>query len=172
MIEPEQHPELAGLTTKISGARRGKVLNLYKALLHSPQLAESWFGHLNAVRWGTTLHGRLRELIIIRVAFLVGAAYALRQHIPKLATAEGVSEETCKALSDWRSSALFSAAERAALEYTDAVTNSATVSDQVFAALAAHYDTRSILEITVLAATYNMHARVTNALQIDLEQDP
>jgi hypothetical protein len=36
----------------------------YKALLHNPTLAETWFQHLNAVRWGTGLSGRLREILI------------------------------------------------------------------------------------------------------------
>lgn len=172
LIEPGEHPELAGLIDKFSGARRGKVLNLYKLLLASPQIADGWFGHMNGVRWGTSLSGRLRELIIIRVAWLLDAAYAKRQHIPKLAAADGVDEATCQALADWRASKLFDEAERAALAYTDAVTTSAKVPDEVFAALKPHFSSREILEITVLAATYNMHARVTNALELDLEVDP
>lgn len=172
LIEPGEHPELAGLSAKFSGARRGKVLNLYKLLLQSPEVADGWFGHMNAVRWGTSLSGRVRELIIIRVAWLLDAAYAKRQHIPKLAAADGVDEATCNALADWRGSGTFSAAERALLAYVDAVTTSAKVPDDVFAALGSHYDARAIVEITVIAATYNMHARVTNAVQLDLELDP
>lgn len=173
MIDPGEHPELAGLVDRISGARRGKLLNLYKALLQSPPVAEGWFGHINGLRFAATISGRLRELLIIRVAYLADAAYALRQHIPKLAAAEGVDAATCAALADWQASpGLFSEAERAALAFADEVTLKAKASDATFGALAAHYDPRAIVEITVLVSTYNMHARFTNALQLDLEVDP
>lgn len=172
LIEPGEQPELAGLVAKFSGARRGKVLNLYKLLLASPQVADGWFGHMNGVRWGTSLSGRVRELIIIRVAWLLDAAYAKRQHIPKLAAADGVEEATCHALAEWRGSPLFSAAEQALLAFVDAVTAGGKVPDDVFAALKSHFDERAIVEITVVAATYNMHVRVTNALELDLEVDP
>ena len=38
-IEESEHPELAGLIDRIRGARGGRLLNFYRALLHSPQLA-------------------------------------------------------------------------------------------------------------------------------------
>src|SRR3712207_8058502 len=41
--------------------RRGSLLGIYKALLHNRRLAETWFNHLNAVRWETSLSGRSEE---------------------------------------------------------------------------------------------------------------
>ena len=83
-IDPEQRPELAPLAQRISGARRGRVINVYRALLNSPPLAETWFEHLNAVRWKTSLPGRLREIVIIRIGHLAHVAYIIKQHVPKL----------------------------------------------------------------------------------------
>jgi len=70
LIEEDNHPELADLIARIRGARRGRLINIYKLLLHSPALAESWLAHNNAVRWKTELDGRLRELVIIRIGLM------------------------------------------------------------------------------------------------------
>jgi alkylhydroperoxidase family enzyme len=171
LIEEKDHPEIAPLIDKIKAGRRGGLLNVYKLLLHSPPLAETWLDHVGAVRWKTALSGRLRELLVIRIARVNGVDYVLHQHIPALAEAEGVTLAECDALADWRASAAFSAAERAALAYADAMVRETSVPDDVFAELRRHYDERAIVEISVLVGTYLMHNRVMKALKIDLEAD-
>lgn len=161
--------ELAPLVDRIRAGRRGELLKLYKVLLHSPPLAETWFDHMGAVRWRTQLEGRLRELAIIRVAYLCGADYALRQHIPKLAEADGVTTAECKALAAWQDAPLFDARERAVLAYVDAMTRDIEVADEIIAALRVHFSQRQLVELTVLVATYNMHARFVRALRIEPE---
>ena len=52
-IDEDEHPELAELAGRIRAKRRGRLINVYRLLLHSPPLAESWFAHNNAVRWST-----------------------------------------------------------------------------------------------------------------------
>lgn len=171
LIDPETRADLGPLVERVKGSRRGKLINVYRLLLHNPTLAGTWFEHVNAVRWATTLTGRLRELVIIRIGYLNRADYIIRQHVPKLALADGVSEAECAALADWQASNAFSSMERAVLAYTDALTRDAAVNDETYAAAARHFDERGILELTVLISTYNMHSRVMNALAIDLEQE-
>ena len=167
LIEEDSHPELADLIARIRGARRGRLINIYKLLLHSPALAESWFAHNNAVRWKTELDGRLRELVIIRIGLLTGVEYIVRQHVPALAIPEGLTLDECKALKDWRPSGLFGERDRAVLAYTDAMTREIQIPDAVFAPLKGFFSERGIVELTVLIGTYNMHVRVLQALQID-----
>ena len=80
LIQEQDHPEFAELVEKIRAGRRGRMINIYRMLLNSPPLAESWFNHSNAVRWRTTLDGRLREIVIIRMGHLARCDYVLRQH--------------------------------------------------------------------------------------------
>ncbi|MGA7486268.1 MAG: carboxymuconolactone decarboxylase family protein [Xanthobacteraceae bacterium] len=169
LIQEQDHPELADAIEKYRAGRRGKLINIYRMLLNSPALAESWFNHSNAVRWKTTLDGRLREIIIIRMGHLAKSQYVLRQHVPSLALADGLTLAECDALADWRASTLFSARERAALAYADTMTRDITVPDAVFAEVERHFDARGIVELTVLVGTYNMNARVLQALELDLE---
>jgi alkylhydroperoxidase family enzyme len=169
LIDAKDHPEFAELVEKFSAGRRGKLINIYRMLLNSPALAESWFNHSNAVRWKTALDGRLREIVIIRLGHLTHAAYVLRQHVPALALADGLSLAECDALADWQGTAFFSARERAALAYADVMTQKIVVPDEIFAEVKRHFDTRQIVELTVLIGTYNMNARVLQALELDLE---
>jgi alkylhydroperoxidase family enzyme len=169
LIQEQDHPEFAELIEKFRAGRRGRLINIYRMLLNSPALAESWFNHSNAVRWRTSLDGRLREIIIIRMGHLAGSQYVLRQHVPALALADGLTLKECDALADWRNSAFFSERERAALAYADTMTRDIKVPDAVFAEVKRHFDDRQIVELTVLIGTYNMNARVLEALELDLE---
>jgi len=171
LIEEAEHPELAEVIGRIKAGRRGGLLNVYKLLLHSPALAQTWFDHNGAVRWKTALTGRLREIVIIRIAHLNGIDYVLAQHVPGLALAEGLMLAECEALADWRASGLFDARERAALAYAEAMTLSTSVPDDVFAEVRRHFGDREIVELSVLIGTYIMHNRVMKALAIDLEPE-
>jgi len=169
LIQEQNHPEFAEMIEKFRAGRRGKLINIYRMLLNAPPLAESWFNHSNTVRWKTSLDGRLREIVIIRMGHLAKSAYVLRQHVPALALADGVTLEECDALADWRASKCFSERERAVLAYTDTMTRDITVPDAVFAEVNRHFNDREIVELTVLIGSYNMNARVLQALELDLE---
>src|ERR1700738_1969437 len=168
-IKEEDHPELSGLIDTFRAGRRGRLINIYRMLLNSPALAESWFNHSNAVRWKTMLPGRLREIVIIRMGHLAQCKYVLGQPVPSLALADGLTREECEALADWRTSKFFDEGERAALAYTDVMTGDIAVPDAVVAAGKGHFNDRAIVEVTVLIGTYNMNARVLRALELALD---
>src|SRR6202023_2167728 len=88
LIEEAEHPELTDVIGPIKAGRRGGLLNVYKLLLHSPALAQTWFDHNGAVRWKTVRTGRLREIVIIRIGILNGIDYVLAQRGGGLALAE------------------------------------------------------------------------------------
>ena len=168
LIEEKDHPELAGLIDRIRGARGGRLINIYRMMLHSPPLASAWFDLNNAVR-NSAIDGQCREIAIIRVAILNEVEYILRAHGPAYALKEGLTPAQVKALADWRPSKLFDDRQRALLAYTDAVTCDIDVPDQVFSSLRPHFSERQIVELTMLIGAYNMHTRVLKALRIDPE---
>ncbi|MPZ48010.1 MAG: carboxymuconolactone decarboxylase family protein [Dehalococcoidia bacterium] len=172
LIQEDAHPELADLVAGLRGGRAGRLLNIYKLLLHSPPLASSWFGHVNAVRWQTELDGQTREIAIIRVGILNEVEYVVKAHAGAYALEEGLTAEQCDALADWQGSSLFDGRQRAVLALTDAMTRDIQVADEVFEALKTHFNERQIVELVVLIGTYNMHTRVLAALEIDSEPAP
>jgi AhpD family alkylhydroperoxidase len=163
-IEEKDHPELAPLVARIK-AERGKLLDLYKVLLHSPAVMEGWLGFFTAIRQKTKLAGRLRELAIMRVAIVNGADYEYQAHLP-FALKEGASAEQIAALNAWQLSPLFDAAERATLAYTDAMTQEVQVADELFAEVKRHFDTQDLVELTATIAGYNLVSRFIEAMQV------
>jgi len=163
-IEEQDHPELAPLIARIK-AERGKVLDLYKVMLHSPAVMEGWLSFFTAIRQKTKLGGRQRELAILRVAVLNRAAYEYDAHVP-FALKEGASAEQIAALRDWQRSPLFDAAERAVLAYTDSMTREIQVPDAVFEELRKHFDAQELVELTATIAGYNLVSRFLEAMQV------
>jgi AhpD family alkylhydroperoxidase len=163
-IEEADHPELAPLVARIK-AERGKVLDLYKVLLHSPAVMEGWLTFFTAIRQKTKLGGRYRELAILRVAILNGADYEYQAHLP-FALKEGATSEQAAALKAWQVSPLFDAAERAVLAYTDTMTRQVQVPDELFAEVRKHFDTQELVELTATVAGYNLVSRFLEAMRV------
>lgn len=149
-------------------AERGSVLHLYQMLLHSPPLAEGWLAYLTAVRQKLSIAGTLRELIIMRVAVLNGAPYEAMQHA-RIALHEGVTQGQLDALEQWEASELFSAAERAVLRLTDAMTRDIHFAPAIMADVHAALGARGAVEAAATIAAYNMVSRFLEALQIQAD---
>jgi 4-carboxymuconolactone decarboxylase len=169
LFEENEHPELAELVAKIRGARGGRLINIYRLMLHSPALAKAWFELNQAVRYQTEIDGQCRELAVIRVAILNKVEYVVRAHAPAYALKEGLSQAQLDALGDWRESNLFSDRQRALLAYVDSMTQAIDVPEDVFDALKGHFNERQIVELTMLIGAYNMLTRFLKALRVDLE---
>ncbi|HWH78743.1 MAG TPA: carboxymuconolactone decarboxylase family protein [Candidatus Binatus sp.] len=169
LLEEAQHPELAESIARIKGARGGRLINIYRLMLHSPALANAWFDLNQAVRYGTEIDGQSREIAVIRVAILNNVEYVQQAHGPAYALQEGLTPEQVTAIADWQPSKLFSPEQRALLAYTDAMTRAIDVSDAVFAALRNHFSERQTVELTMLIGAYNMLTRFLKALKVDPE---
>jgi alkylhydroperoxidase family enzyme len=169
LLESSTDPRTQALIERLKSGRRGSLLGIYKALLHNGRLAETWFEHLNAVRWETELTGRLREILIIRIGWRLHSAYILRQHIPKLAEPEGLDADDCQALQREDPGDRFTPAELNAIALADELTGLASATQETVEKTRADYSDKALVEIVVLIGTYNMHARFVAALDIDLE---
>lgn len=157
-------PAIAPLVQRIE-RERGKVLNLYSMLLHSPPVAEGWLAFLTAIRQKCSLSGRDRELVIMRIAVINGADYEFRSHVP-FALKEGITEQQIEALRTGQLDA-FDARERNVLAYCESMTREIHVPDAVFDAVRPHYNERELVELTATIAAYNLVSRFLEALQVD-----
>ncbi len=162
------HPEVAPVVARIKAERGGRLLNLYRMLLHSPPIASGWLALFTGIRQQSTLSSRLRELAILRIAVLNGAEYEFKAHVP-FALREGVTQAQVDALKAGRAPGGLGEADEAALAYAEAMTRTVRVPDAVFAAVRKHLGDREVLELTVTIAGYNLVSRVLEALEIDHE---
>src|SRR5690242_11445685 len=110
---------------------------------------------------------RLRELVRIRASQLNGCAYCIDMHT-KDARAVGESEQRLYALSAWSETPFFTARERAALAFTEAVTLVAQghVPAEAYESVAAEFnadEVAALLSLIVTINTWNALAVATRA---------
>jgi AhpD family alkylhydroperoxidase len=160
--------ELAALVERIKRERGGRMLNLYRMLLHSPPMAEGWLAFFTSVRQKGALSGRHRELAILRIAVINGARYEFEAHAP-FALKEGLTQAQLDALAADRAPEGLTEADRAVLAYADAMTRAVRVPDDVFARVRSHFAERELVELTVTIAGYNCVSRFLEAIQVDHE---
>ena len=157
-----------GPTAELMRARRGGQLSaLDRLLLHSPPVAEGWNALLGALRAGTTLPADLRELIILRIAVLNGAAFEWTAH-EQIGRRAGLDDARLAALQgpDAGSSPVWSPVQAAVLAFTDASTTAVAVPVEVFAALREHLDDRGVVEVAATVGGYAMVSRFLVALEV------
>lgn len=84
-----------------------------------------------------------------------------------MSSRQGVPTEKIDALADHAASPLFSDAEKVALEYADAMTDTnRDVDDALFARLRQHYDDDTIAGLTMIIAWENSSSRFNRAFRI------
>ena len=98
LIDPEERPDQSALIERIRKGRRGTVINVYKTLMHNPDIASVWLDLVNVVRWKVTLDDRLREIVIVRVGYFNRCPYVVNQHVLELTTPAGLTKAECDAL--------------------------------------------------------------------------
>jgi alkylhydroperoxidase family enzyme len=82
-------------------------------------------------------------------------------------SALGVPDEKILALPEYATSPLYDDAERAALEYADAMTLSdREVGDELFARLRRFYDDDALVELTAVIAWENASSKFNRALRV------
>lgn len=121
----------------------------------APTLMQSWFGFSQEVL-KSGLDEKLMELVKIRASQINGCAACLHMHTAA-ARAHGESEARIYLLDAWRESSLYSARERAALAWTEALTLVAQnhAPDDVYAAVKAHFSEAEQVALTLLIVTIN-----------------
>jgi AhpD family alkylhydroperoxidase len=132
-------------------------LDYYK---QSPELARKLFELSNAVKKGS-LANTLLDLVNIRASQLNGCALCLDMHC-KEAKIHGERELRIYHVPIWRESPLFSDAEKAALEWTEAVTRLSDhgVDDEVYDRVRAQFSDEQISELTFAIGVINLWNRL------------
>jgi len=151
----------------VSRRMLGKVMMPMKvAYARVPALTRLSYSLSTTMEKKLTLAPELRLLITAQTSALNGCGFCLDlKHA--MAVQEGIGLDKLQALSQYRSSPLFSDAERAALDYTAEATQQRHVSDATFEELRAHFDEREIVEITFVNAAENFYNLIGVPLGIE-----
>ncbi|EAU32642.1 conserved hypothetical protein [Aspergillus terreus NIH2624] len=155
------------------------LIPLDLTLLHAPPVADGYNSFIGALRTKTVIAPSLLELSICRVGRLNGAVYEWNIHGP-LALKAGVSvqqlheastlppftDKDDEAQKAWKDTSL-TRTQQIVLQYTDEVTMSVAVSDDVFQELRQVLGSDGeVVELTTTVAGYNCVSRILVALDV------
>jgi AhpD family alkylhydroperoxidase len=133
---------------------------------HRPSLVAYGVGGLMIERYSNAVDQRLKHLAMLRTSQLIGCEWCL-DFGSMLAQRSGMTEDTLRELSTWRTSDRFDEVDRVVLEYAEAMTGTPVdVSDELFARVREHFDERQLVELTMAIALENMFGRTNWALGI------
>jgi AhpD family alkylhydroperoxidase len=110
------------------------------------------------------LDPKLVELVKIRASQINGCAFCLNMHVVE-ARQGGESDARMHVLAAWHESPYFTARERAALAWTEALTRieQSHVPDEVFAEASAEFDEAELAQLTSAIVTINAWNRIAVA---------
>jgi len=146
----------------------GPVLNIFRTLAQHPKLMKRWLVFGNHVLGRSTLPPRERELVILRIGWLCRSAYEWGQHV-RIALGSGLSQAEIDRIPQGPDAAGWSELERALLRATDELHADAFISNETWAALAAHLDTQQLMDLIFTVGQYNLVSMALNSLGVQPE---
>ena len=102
------------------------------------------------------LEGPLIELVMMRVSQINGCGYCIDMHT-KDARAAGETEQRMYMLSAWRETSIYTAKERAALQWAEAVTrlDNQQVPEEAFQEAKRHFSEQELVVLTLAVIEIN-----------------
>ena len=142
----------------------------FRMLANHPDLVKHVYGLLTMLSSRNKLPTRLRELIIMRLAWKARSEYAWFQHY-RIGTQAGITPDEMLAVRDWKKSNLFGPAERAVLAAADDTTEHGMISDEVWAQCARELkEPAELVEMVVAIGNWTMFAQLLRSLEVEIEE--
>lgn len=169
--EAEWTDEVRDLFTIFEGEEarsRGTKFNIMKTLAHHPSLMSRFLAYEHQLLRHPTIPERLREVIILRLAWLYRQEYEWKQHVV-LGRAAGMTDAEIEAVKEGGGHSVWSLLDRNAIRAVDRMFAGESVDDETWAGLAAHFDHAQMLEVLFTIGTFAMMSWIFNSTGLQLE---
>jgi alkylhydroperoxidase family enzyme len=147
----------------------GKLLNLDRVLLHSPNFAKGWNTMFAAIRNQLKLPGNLREIAIMAIAVLNKADYEWIQHEPEFLKAGGTKEQLAAIKKLKADPKLFKPEELAAFQLTVEMTRDVKPKQATIDKVRKLLPDEQVVELIGTISGYNMVSRFLLATGVEAE---
>ena len=123
---------------------------------HRPKMLSGMGKFQQAVRKGTAVDERLKNLVELKGAQMIGCEYCVDLG-SQICRNAGLSDDELLALPGYRQSELFTEREKTALDYAVGVMRTPVeVSDELFGRMQEHFSDEQTVEITALLTVVNL----------------
>jgi alkylhydroperoxidase family enzyme len=147
-----------------------KGLNLMGTLAHHPELTTAYNHLISHALYFTTITPRQRELLVLRVAHLRGAAYEWAQHVYQ-AEVVGISPDEVARVQIGSDAEGWTPVERALLAAADELVAGASIGAATYDELARELDTQQMMDVVFTVGVYDVLAMVLRTFGVELDDD-
>jgi alkylhydroperoxidase family enzyme len=147
----------------------GPTVNIFRTLVRHPGLFRRWspFG-------GKLLAGKLpardRELLILRTGWRCRSEYEWAQHAP-IGRAAGLTSEEIERVKAGPDAAGWDPFDATLLRAADELHVDSVIADETWAALAARYDDRQLIEVPMVVGQYHLVSFTLRSLGVPVEDE-
>jgi 4-carboxymuconolactone decarboxylase len=149
------------------------VPNALTTLMHHPGLAGPFLAFNRVLLFTPELPPRLRELMVLRVAWRTRSTYEWVQHV-RLAQGCGITEDEIDAIArgaDADAGATWTPLEADLLAATNELIDRYRIDERTWARLAEHLDERQLVEVVFVVGTYACLAMAFNSFGLELDPE-
>jgi 4-carboxymuconolactone decarboxylase len=143
--------------------------NVLATLMHHPALAGPFLAYNQVLLKSPALSHRLRELMVLRVAWRTRSGYEWAQHL-RLADRVGITAAEIDAIAEGADAKVWAPLESDLLAATDQLVDGYRIDDDTWSRLAEQLDERQLVELVFVVGTYTGLAMAFNSF--GLEVDP
>lgn len=144
------------------------IPNVLGMLVQHPALAGPFLAYNNMLLFEPTLDPRLRELMVLRVAWRTRSEYEWVQHV-RLGRTCGITDAEIDAITRDQRAETWSDLEADLVAATDQLVDGYRVDDATWARLAEQLDRRQLVEALFVVGTYTALAMVFNSVGLELD---
>lgn len=142
----------------------------FRILLRNFPVCEKLYGVMQELTQRGKLDVRLRELVIMRIAWLSDAEYEWAQHW-RVAQQRGLTRDEIAGVRDWKSFSGYTTGERAVLAATDETIATETISPETWRACETELaDAETLIELVVVIGYWRLFAALLRSLKVPLDE--
>ena len=142
--------------------------NALATMMHHPALAGPFLVYNNVLLLTPTLDPRVRELVVLRVAWRTRSRYEWVQHL-RLAPRVGITPEEIAAVADGPDAGTWTPLEADLLAAADQCIDGYRIEDDTWKRLAEQLDERQLVELVFVVGTYTGLAMVFKSFGLELD---
>ena len=158
--------EAAGFKAQLSD---GRLVGPFNAILASPEIASSFLALQASEQEHTSLHERVRQVVILTVGAVWKSDYERYAHAA-VARKAGLSDEVIRALAEGQQTDDLTEDERIAQRFTKQLTADRQVDDSLYAEAESTLGTKGIVDLIVLAGCYGIVSSLLNAFRVPVPE--
>ncbi len=167
-LEPVDEPsdEQAALLEPFAAFSGGRTFNIFRTLVRHPRLFRKSMALGTELLLKGSLPARLREVVILRVAWRTHSVYEWGQHV-RIGRDSGLADDEIRSLASDAGEASWSDAERLAITVADELCATDDLGDATWTAAVAEWGDQGLIELILLVGNYRMLAGFLNAARVE-----